>query len=799
MVNQHLKRIRIRLTGRIQGVGFRPFVWNRASDAELTGWVQNDSRGVTIEAQGERHNLDAFLRGFQQGLPPLATIDSLETSDLPAIEEFQFTIRDSAPSPHASTAVMADISVCVDCLGEMQDAHNRRHRYPFINCTNCGPRFTIVKAIPYDRALTTMKSFEMCNRCREEYNDPSDRRFHAQPNACPECGPQIWFVASDELTPDAPFRASKQDELSGVIESFTACVLDGGIVAVKGIGGFHLACDATNVDAIRKLRERKGRIDKPFAIMVADSEDAKRLAEVSRGEQRLLESKERPIVLLQKRKLNADDAGYDSAGYSGMLDAVAPGNHCVGVMLPYSPLHHLLIEAVCPLLMTSGNLSDEPIARTNDEAVRRLGPLVDGFLFHDRDIHAVCDDSVIRPLGASALPIRRSRGFAPIPIRLSQNGRSVVAVGGEMKATFCITQGQNAYISQHMGDVGNLETLGALQRNVDHYLQLFRIDADAVAADLHPLSLSGQFAESLAKTLRVPLIRVQHHVAHAVSLIAEYQLDADQPILACCFDGTGYGTDGAIWGGEFLTVNCKGFERFAHLKYFPLPGGDASIRRPYRTALALLSAHGLPWDERLPCVSFCPAGVRRLLEQQLQSNLNCFPTSSAGRHFDAVASLIGIRHEVSFEAQAAIELESLATGVIDQVDSNAYRFQIAEASDHTAMQIRSHDLIESICRDIIAGADRCRIAAQFHHAVAAMISDVCQSGRARTGIDVVGLTGGVFQNLLLTTLLTKRLEASGFNVLVHQQVPPNDGGLSLGQAVVAGHRLDDDPDSVLLT
>ena len=329
IVNQHFKRIRSRLTGRIQGVGFRPFVWNRASDAGLTGWVQNDSRGVTIEAQGKQQNLDAFLRGFQQGLPPLATIDSLETSDLPAIEESQFTIRDSATSRHASTAVMADISVCVDCLGEMQDERNRRHRYPFINCTTCGPRFTIVEAIPYDRALTTMKSFEMCDRCREEYNDPSDRRFHAQPNACPECGPQIWFVASDELTPDAPIRASKHDEPSRVIESFAACILGGGIVAVKGIGGFHLACDATNVDAIGKLRERKGRIDKPFAIMVADSEHAERFAEVSSGERRLLESKERPIVLLQKRKLDADAAGYDDAGYSDV-----PGNHCVGVMLP---------------------------------------------------------------------------------------------------------------------------------------------------------------------------------------------------------------------------------------------------------------------------------------------------------------------------------------------------------------------------------------------------------------------------------------------------------------------------------
>ncbi|QEG02254.1 Carbamoyltransferase HypF [Stieleria maiorica] len=775
-----LKRIRIRLTGRIQGVGFRPFVWNRASSEGLTGWVRNDSRGVTIEAQGTQHQLDRFVRGLQREMPPLAGIDSLNSSDVPTIDESGFTIDASTTGQHESTPVIADVSVCDQCLAEMEDQRDRRFRYPFINCTNCGPRFTIVHDIPYDRPATTMKSFQMCARCRDEYNDPRDRRFHAQPIACPDCGPQIWFASSPPPAIAADRPTTADCDPTDVVDVFATAIRGGQIIAVKGIGGFHLACDAKNVDAIRTLRGRKGRIDKPFAIMVVDVQDAEAFAEINHGERRLLESPERPIVLLAKR-----NAGRIVAGFSDMLDAVAPGNHRVGVMLPYSPLHQLLVQACAPLVMTSGNLSDEPIARTNKEAIRRLGPLVDGFLLHDRDIHVVCDDSVVRRQGTSVVPIRRSRGFAPMPIDLGHGGRSVVAIGGEIKSTFCVTQANYAYISQHIGDISNLETLRALKRNVNHYLDLFRVDPQAVAADLHPSYLSTQFADELARALQVPLVRVQHHHAHAVSLMAEQRLAATQPIIACCFDGTGYGTDGAIWGGEFLIANDKRFERAAHLQYFPLPGGDASIKRPYRTALALLNTHGLPWDDRLPCAAHPPADVRRLLKRQLDSNLHCFPTSSVGRLFDAVASLIGIRNEVSFEAQAAIELESLAIQVVGEVDADAYIFPIDQSAGQKPIQIETRDLIESICRDVIDSVDRGRIAAQFHHAVAGMIVRVAAVIRDRTGIDVVGLTGGVFQNALLTSLATERLRQSGFNVLSHTLVPPNDGGLSLGQAMVA--------------
>nr|WP_286178352.1 carbamoyltransferase HypF [Rhodopirellula sp. JC639] len=779
------------MAGRIQGVGLRPFVWNRATDQGLTGWVRNDSRGVTIEAQGTPHQLDRFLGSFRRALPPLASIDSLDTVDVPTIEESKFSIDASVTGDPESSPVIADVSVCDACLAEMGDEHNRRYRYPFINCTNCGPRFTIIQGIPYDRPKTTMKSFPMCPRCRDEYNDPRDRRFHAQPIACPDCGPQIWLTPATPSAPVADRPRTTDCDPARVVDAFASAIRRGQVIAVKGIGGFHLACDATDTDAVDKLRDRKGRIDKPLAIMVADARDAEAFAEINDDERRLLQSPERPIVLLAKR---ISDGAV--AEFAGMLDAVAPGNHRIGVMLPYSPLHHLLIQTCAPLVMTSGNLSDEPIARTNDEAIRRLGPLVDGFLMHDRDIHVVCDDSVVQQRGASVVPIRRSRGFAPMPINLGQGGRSVVAVGGEIKSTFCVTQANYAYLSQHIGDVSNLETLRALKRNVNHFLDLFRIDPQAVAADLHPSYLSTQFAEELARTLGVPLVRVQHHHAHAVSLIAEQVFHqatelkpvAAQPILACCFDGTGYGTDGAIWGGEFLIAGGKDFRRAAHLQYFPLPGGDACIKRPYRTALALLAGHDLPWDARLPCVAHPAADTRTLLTRQLESNLNCFPTSSAGRLFDAVASLIGIRHEVRFEAQAAIELESMAVGAIDRVDADAYTFAIEQPADHTPIQIQSRDLIDAICRDVIDSVDHRRIAAQFHHAVAGMIVRVAAVIRDQTDINVVGLTGGVFQNALLTTLATERLRGCGFNVLSHTHVPPNDGGLALGQAIVARSR-----------
>lgn len=771
------KRIRIRACGRIQGVGFRPFIWNRATGLGLAGWVQNDSLGVVIEVQGNPNQIAVFLCDLEREIPPLAEIDSLSSEDVPIVDDQRFVIRPSATSEFQSTPISADISICDACLGEMRDPDDRRFRYPFVNCTNCGPRFTIIQDIPYDRAATTMKSFEMCDRCRSEYEDPSNRRFHAQPNACPQCGPAIWFSAGIDAASVSNPAPETAQTTSQVTADFATAIDAGQIVAVKGIGGFHLACDATNVHAIRELRKRKGRIDKPFAVMVADTDHARAFAEIDDDEQRSLESKERPIVLLRKR--------YDRR-WNEMLNEVAPGIDLVGVMLPYSPLHYLLLENASALVMTSGNVTDEPIARTNTEAIQRLAPLVDGYVLHNRDIHSVCDDSVVRHVDGKPLPIRRSRGFAPLPMHLGRPGPSVLAIGGELKSTFCVTKDDYAYISQHIGDVGNLETLEALKRNVDHFTNLFRVEIEAVAADLHPDYLSSRWAAEFARSRGVPLISVQHHFAHAASLHCEYALDANQPLIACCFDGTGYGEDGAIWGGEFLVADGKRFVRHAHLDYVPLPGGDACITRPHRTALATLHSLGIPWDERLPCVDACTIGERRLLQRQLEQDLNCARCSSIGRLFDAVASLIGLRHRVNYEAQAAMELESLAWRAGNSVDPDRYAF---EPIDPQSSQIGYRGLIAAICRDVLDGVDAATIAVQFHHAVAAMTTVVCQRLRRENDIGVVGLTGGVFQNALLSSLVTTRLRDAGFDVLSHANVPPGDGGISLGQAIVARNRL----------
>jgi len=766
------------MIGITQGVGFRPFLWRLAAQFGLSGWVHNDSSGLLFEIQGTPDAVAAFLAEVKVSPPPLARIDSVHESTIPTEEKSAgFVIRTSNEQHGESTPVTQDISICEDCYHELTNSNDRRFRYPFINCTNCGPRFTIIENVPYDRPATTMKAFTMCARCQEEYDNPADRRFHAQPNACSECGPTVWFLESEHWDNASSIPDSTSVRGNQALDAFAVSVKKGLIVATKGIGGFHLVCDASNRNAVATLRERKGRVDKPLAVMAVSVQQIGQFAVVEAPERRLLESKERPIVLLKKR------AGSVCAE---LLHHVAPGNDFIGVMLPYSPMHYLLVESTSPLVVTSGNISDEPIARTNEEAVRRLGDLADCFLLHDREIRAVCDDSVVRCVGGELLPVRRSRGYAPMPIRLPKTGPSVLAIGGEIKAAFCVTKDDYAYMSQHIGDVGNIETLDALQRNVEHFLKLFRIDVEAVAGDLHPEFLSGQWARQFAMTLGVPYIPVQHHFAHACSLIAEQNWNDDRPIITCCFDGTGYGTDGAVWGGEFMLSNTQSFERFAHLSYFPLPGGDACIKRPYRTALALLSRYGQVWDDRLPCVSVCADNEQRLLWKQLEKNLNCATTSSMGRLFDAVASIIGIRHTVSYEAQAAMEMEAAASEVIDKVNVGAYSFECLPADSN---EIGCGSLLKSICADVINGLDAAVIAAQFHHAVARMILLVCETVRERTGVNTIGLTGGVFQNVLLVGLARGRLQEAGFGVRSHSVVPPNDGGLALGQAVVARSNL----------
>ena len=598
----------------------------------------------------------------------------------------------------------------------------------------------------------------MCPSCGAEYQDPLDRRFHAQPNACPVCGPRVWLTSRggdllDSVTDDAALRAAQ------------TLLVEGQIVAVKGLGGFHLACMATSDRALQLLRERKGRVDKPFAVMAADLAAARRLAHLSPAEEALLESKERQIVLLRKRPS------------SPLSPLVAPGNNYIGVMLPYTPLHSLLLQdlpaALPVLVMTSGNISDEPIVSDNDEASERLSGLADAFLLNNRDIAARCDDSVMRVWRGAELPIRRSRGYAPFPVRLPHEVPPILAVGGELKATFCLAKGRYGYMSQHIGDMENLETLRAFEQAAAHFEHIFRVEPELIACDLHPDYLSTRWA--LANEAQLPVRQVQHHHAHIAAVMGEHRLGGRQPVIGLSFDGTGYGPDGAIWGGEVLLADYKGYQRAAHLRYMPLAGGDAAVKRPYRLALSYLWAAGLPWDERLASVQACPPAERDLLRRQLETDLNVVPTSSMGRLFDVVAALSGVRQVVSYEAQAAIEFEAL----VDPVETGAYPFGLA------GEEMDSRPLLAEVQRDVLAGVPVALVSARFHNAVAALVLALSERTRQEHGLSQVVLSGGVFQNVTLLEKAVSLLEGAGFEVLVHHLVPPNDGGLALGQALVA--------------
>ena len=753
MVGVGVVRRRITVRGVVQGVGFRPFVHQLATRSDLTGCVGNDTAGVFIEVQGPAADVETFRTELSAQPPPLARIHSVHAAELPTKAETHFVIVTSQSSTAGVGSVPADVGTCEDCLRELFDPADRRFRYPFVNCTHCGPRYTIIRRLPYDRPATTMAGFGMCPACEREYHDPADRRYHAQPTACPACGPHVWLDV----------RGQRIAERDGAIHETVRMLVSGSIIAVKGIGGFHLVCDATNAEAVAKLRERKGRGWKPFAGMVRNLDEARRYAVVSDDDAAVLSSPERPIVLLPRRT-NA-----------GLAYAVAPGNASVGLMLPYSPLHHLLLTAR-PLVMTSGNRSDEPIARDNAEALVRLADLADAFLMHDRDIHTVCDDSVVRVFAGHEYPIRRSRGFAPLPVKLPRAGKSVLAVGGELKATLCVTSGDHAYLSQHVGDVEGVDTLAALDRTADHLLDLFRVTPGVIACDLHPGYLSAEWGARFAERRGIPLVRVQHHHAHVASLLVDAGWTGG-PLLGVCFDGTGYGSDGAIWGGEFLLADDSGTRRIGHLKYVPLPGGDAAVRRPYRVALAHLWAAGVPWTDDMPCVAACPDVERRVLRQQLERNVGCVPTSSAGRLFDAVAALAGVRQEVSYEAQAAMEMEAVADD-----EGQAYPFGV---EDGEPIRLDAAVLMRGVAADVLARVPAGRIAARFHATVAEVIRHIARLVRTRQGVVAVGLSGGVFQNVRLLRMTSGRLRADGFTVLTHRQVPVNDGGLALGQAALA--------------
>jgi hydrogenase maturation protein HypF len=746
--------------GVVQGVGFRPFVYQLATKYGLKGWVCNTSEDVKIEVQGEGKDLERFLRELRENAPPLARIESVSVTYHPPADYTKFEIRHSIAQEGKYQLISPDIATCQACHGEIFDAEDRRYHYPFTNCTNCGPRFTIIEDMPYDRPKTTMRSFKMCPECQAEYDDPLDRRFHAQPNACPKCGPKLELLDAQGQRVDS----------SDVIAAASQLLRDGKILAIKGLGGFLLACDATSQEAVQLLRQRKRRPFKPFAVMVADIAEAKRHCHTSEVEEKLLSSPQSPIVLLRWK------------AESTVCQVVAPNLKYLGIMLPYTPLHHILIrETGLPLIMTSGNLSEEPIAKDNDEAIRRLSGIADYFLVHNRDIYARYDDSVVVVERDDVQLTRRARGYAPYPVHLNFRARQVLGCGAELKNTFCLTKDNYAFISQHIGDLENLETMEHFDNTLALYQKLFRIQPEAIAYDLHPEYLSTKYALGLAN--RFKLVPVQHHHAHIASCMADNKVET--PVIGVSFDGTGYGSDGHIWGGEFLVADFNGFNRAGHLEYLPLPGGEAAIKRPYRIAtgylLKLLGESSL--DLKLPFLKQIDPVEVALIERQVQTGLNSPLTSSMGRLFDAVSALMGVRGAIDYEGQAAVELEMVAYDDNGKDGDKSYPYSIIEHDGVNVIQLR--ELLTAIVEDLHRDVSKATMSAKFHNTVALMVCQVCQRIAANTGINQVALSGGVFQNRLLLRKAMALLEPAGFSVLTHKQVPCNDGGISLGQALIA--------------
>jgi len=762
-------RRRISIRGIVQGVGFRPFTYNLAQSTGVRGFILNSSSGVIIEAEAPERVLQEFLAALRNHHPPLARIEEIDESELEPVGDLGFEIRESVRQQGDFALVSADVALCQECLGDIVDPENRRFGYPFTNCTNCGPRYSIICDVPYDRPMTTMAAFRMCAECEAEYHDPGNRRFHAQPNACPACGPTLVLARTGSFLP--PPSAYRMGNLS-VIKDVRRLLHEGAIVAVKGLGGFQLACDAENDAAVRRLRARKKRSDKPFALMTRDLTALKKVCEVSTGDCELLLGPEHPIVILPRRigtELSPD---------------IAPGNNTLGVMLAYTPLHYLLFgdrheiePEFTALVMTSGNISDEPIVTSNEEAWRRLAPVADWFLFHNRGIHMRVDDSVARTFFGSPHVLRRSRGYVPQTIDLHSPLRELLACGAELKNTLCLTKDHYAIMSQHIGDLENYETLQFFEETLHNLEKLFRVRPQAVACDLHPLYLSSRFANDLP----LPKIGVQHHHAHIASCMAENHIEGK--VIGVAFDGTGYGTDGRIWGGEFLVADFAGFERRAHLRYVPLPGGDTAVRQPWRSALSWLQEiFGTEVPGDLPLFRQVPERQITVVSQMLSRGVNTVMTSSCGRLFDAVASLLGVRQEVTFESQAAIELEM----AIQPGNNDIYCFDISSGEP---VQIDMRPAIRGIVRDISNKVATGVVASRFHNTIAALIAEVCRRIRALEHLDRVCLSGGTFQNMYLLEKTVAELRRSDFEVFLHSRVPPNDGGIALGQAVIANQVL----------
>jgi len=753
------QRVIISIQGIVQGVGFRPFVYRLAHTYKLTGWVCNTSGSVEIDAEGDKKALAGFIASLRMQAPPRARIDNLEASSHPLVGYDEFVIHKSQAKGKEYQLISPDIATCEDCKREIFSTCDRRYSYPFTNCTNCGPRFTIIKDIPYDRAKTSMDMFTMCPDCQSEYDDPLDRRFHAQPNACPVCGPRIWLAGRDgtEIKADDPLQRT-----SDLLRS-------GEILALKGLGGFHLACDATNEQAVLRLRNRKNRPSKPLAVMIATIAKIRENCHVSQEEEQLLSSPVAPIVLLQWKKDESD-----------ITPLIAPRQRDLGVILPYTPLHHLLLHKVDgPLVMTSGNLSGEPLARGNEEALAKLAGIADHFLLHDRDIRVRCDDSVC-VVDRGKRVIRRARGYAPDPIALPFQSRQILACGSELKNTVCLTKKEHAFVSQHIGDMGSEDALAHLKDTIHHFRFLFRITPEIIACDMHPEYISSKYARQLASEKGLPCINVQHHHAHIVSAMIDNRLEGK--VIGVAFDGTGYGLDGAIWGGEFMVADWKSFERVGHLEYVPMPGGEAAIRRPYRMALGYLytllgddvSLDGLPLEQ-------VDNIERRVIAQQIEKRINSPLTSSAGRLFDTISAIIGVRERIDYDGQAAIELELVAAG--EDQDSQSYPFFIGQ--EEGVRIVRMQETILSIMRDLRGGISTATISLRFHRTVAEIIAKMCTQIAQQTDLHRVVLSGGVLQNRLLARLATTTLEDQGLEVFSHHRIPCNDGGISLGQAVIA--------------
>jgi len=742
------------IKGVVQGVGFRPFVYRLALNYGLKGKISNTTTGVSLHVEGIKGDIDSFSRDLHEKRPPLAYITEISSRTVPVRNFKRFAIARSIKQNRLSTLISPDISICGDCLREMLDPGDRRYRYPFINCTNCGPRYTIIKNTPYDRQYTSMQRFTMCASCQAEYEDPGNRRFHAQPNACRECGPQVELYDNHH----------KSIETTDPVRQAIELVKKGKILAMKGLGGFHLIADGENIEAVRLLRERKRREEKPFAIMSYDVESIRKYAYVDPAEEELLTSVQRPIVLLRKRQPNR------------LAENVAPRNNYFGVMLPYTPLHYLLLQGdFIALIMTSGNISDEPIAIENDEAFDRLSNIADVFLIHNRDIYLRSDDSITRRTAGATRVIRRSRGYVPMPVFLKADLPPILACGAELKNTICLAKGDKAYVSQHIGDLENLASYEFFQMTVRHLKKVLRIDPEIIAYDLHPDYLSTRYAEEQKDIIR---IQVQHHHAHIVSCMAENGLRGD--VMGLSFDGTGYGSDGRIWGGELLVADEKGFSRAAALSYTPMPGGASAIKEPWRMAVSYLyDAYGEGLRELdIPVIKETGDKGMETMIKMISRGINSPLTSSLGRLFDGIAAITGIRSRVYFEGQAAMEMEMAA----DQVTEAHYNYEW-EAGEY--YRIMPQPIVRGVVEDLLKGIRPSEISAKFHCTLIRLFSDICEIVSRERDIKRVVMSGGAFQNAILLTGLTKALEDRGLQVFSHRIVPTNDGGICLGQAMAA--------------